>query len=317
MKSEIVIICLTFTILAPIYAQTEPVIPKWIRDNAAWWSQGKISDQEFISAIQYLIDSDILQVKQDSSEVIKEFEKYKATSQNEINQLKTKVKETENMLDNLAISIVNENNGEYSLPRTTIYESNVYWEFEDSKQNRYEWVMPMETFEELVKFEPDKLFYYDEHEIPVEEFSPYVIGSFDQVIDDIYENSKNDDEFIQELWYITSHLTIYSTDIGENPRYALETLTRGGGDCEDTAILLADFLVSSQHTEDWDVWLIDMDSENPTDLQEINHVIVAVDIDKSDEYTDYFIETTTKDLNLAFNAYDYIDGYWFPVEKQT
>lgn len=37
-------------------------IPKWIRDNAKWWSEGLITDQDYISGLQYLIQQGILKV---------------------------------------------------------------------------------------------------------------------------------------------------------------------------------------------------------------------------------------------------------------
>ena len=37
-------------------------IPKWIRDNAKWWSEGLISDQDYINGLQYLISQGILKV---------------------------------------------------------------------------------------------------------------------------------------------------------------------------------------------------------------------------------------------------------------
>ncbi|RDJ30885.1 MAG: hypothetical protein DWQ18_05295 [Crenarchaeota archaeon] len=37
-----------------------PAIPDWIRNNAGWWSTGKISDKEFVSSIQYMIDNQII-----------------------------------------------------------------------------------------------------------------------------------------------------------------------------------------------------------------------------------------------------------------
>jgi hypothetical protein len=43
------------------YAAAES-IPEWIRNNALWWSEGKISQTEFISGIQFLIQIDILKV---------------------------------------------------------------------------------------------------------------------------------------------------------------------------------------------------------------------------------------------------------------
>ena len=35
-------------------------IPEWIKNNAAWWADGKISDSEFITGIQYMIKSKII-----------------------------------------------------------------------------------------------------------------------------------------------------------------------------------------------------------------------------------------------------------------
>ena len=35
-------------------------IPSWIKNTAKWWGEGKVSDSEFISALQWLIDQKIL-----------------------------------------------------------------------------------------------------------------------------------------------------------------------------------------------------------------------------------------------------------------
>ncbi len=37
-------------------------IPKWIRDNAKWWSEGLITDQDYINGLQFLIKEGILKV---------------------------------------------------------------------------------------------------------------------------------------------------------------------------------------------------------------------------------------------------------------
>ncbi len=37
-------------------------IPKWIRDNAKWWSEGLISDQDYVNGLQFLIKQGILKV---------------------------------------------------------------------------------------------------------------------------------------------------------------------------------------------------------------------------------------------------------------
>ena len=43
-------------------ASTALEIPKWIRDNAKWWSEGLISDQDYVNGLQYLIQQGILKV---------------------------------------------------------------------------------------------------------------------------------------------------------------------------------------------------------------------------------------------------------------
>jgi hypothetical protein len=45
------------------YATAEP-IPDWIRNNAAWWAEGSITQEDFISGLQFLIQKDILKVPQ-------------------------------------------------------------------------------------------------------------------------------------------------------------------------------------------------------------------------------------------------------------
>lgn len=38
-------------------------IPEWIKNNAHWWSKGKISDNDFVKGIQYLVQQGIIQIK--------------------------------------------------------------------------------------------------------------------------------------------------------------------------------------------------------------------------------------------------------------
>lgn len=42
----------------------EQSIPSWIKQNAKWWSSGKINDGDFIIGIQYLVQKDIIKVSQ-------------------------------------------------------------------------------------------------------------------------------------------------------------------------------------------------------------------------------------------------------------
>lgn len=44
-------------------------IPNWIKNNAKWWSDGQISDGDFVKGIEYLIDNGVMQVGQKESVV--------------------------------------------------------------------------------------------------------------------------------------------------------------------------------------------------------------------------------------------------------
>lgn len=39
------------------------IIPQWIKTNAGWWSQGLISDAEYVQAIEYMINQKIIKIK--------------------------------------------------------------------------------------------------------------------------------------------------------------------------------------------------------------------------------------------------------------
>lgn len=58
----IFIIAVSGTAVLSIQAQQEYDIPNWIRNTALWWGQEKISDADFINAIQYLMKEEILSV---------------------------------------------------------------------------------------------------------------------------------------------------------------------------------------------------------------------------------------------------------------
>ncbi|MFB5610464.1 MAG: tetratricopeptide repeat protein [Nitrosopumilaceae archaeon] len=38
------------------------VIPDWVKNNAKWWSEGGINDEDFVTGIQFLIENDIMEV---------------------------------------------------------------------------------------------------------------------------------------------------------------------------------------------------------------------------------------------------------------
>jgi hypothetical protein len=49
----------SFTFLETSNAQIES-IPDWVRNNALWWAEGKISEQEYLNSLQFLIEKEII-----------------------------------------------------------------------------------------------------------------------------------------------------------------------------------------------------------------------------------------------------------------
>ena len=61
---------LIFVILTVVVSMTMPQafaedhqIPEWVKNNAKWWSEGKISEQEYLNSIEFLIDNKILKLE--------------------------------------------------------------------------------------------------------------------------------------------------------------------------------------------------------------------------------------------------------------
>ncbi|MXZ93740.1 MAG: hypothetical protein F4Z11_04470 [Cenarchaeum sp. SB0666_bin_15] len=189
-----------------------------------------------------------------------------------------------------------------SSPQRTIQETVLRLEFYDSKSNHYVWTLPISAYEDAV-FEsrlkstsmvlnPLRLSMDDGETISTIGLDGFVRGSFSNIIDDVYNNSYDNTDFIWEVWHIVSQLTVYDPDVHlhSEGRFATETFSRGGGDCEDLAILIADMLASSEHTVDWNIQYLYMDTDNPTDPQTVNHVMLHVD----DGVHSYLIEATGK-----------------------
>jgi len=53
-----------FTLTTTKSSDIKPVeeIPSWIKNNADWWAQGLISDDDFVKGIQYLVEQGIIKV---------------------------------------------------------------------------------------------------------------------------------------------------------------------------------------------------------------------------------------------------------------
>ncbi len=199
-------------------------------------------------------------------------------------------------------------------PYITIYNQTVYTSFILPNNETIEWTTPFSTMEhDLFRGFYERNFNVkyiklrnDDGEIfEIMDFTSYVDGSsFEDVIGEMYNDYSNDEEFIYDLWYMVAQLTTYSYENEETPKFPYETLLSGGGDCEDTAILLASMLKAVP--QDWEVNLVDMDADNPTDPQDVNHVIVYVDTGEMQLYIE-----TTSDTDMT--PYDKVEGWHYEL----
>jgi len=45
-----------------VYAQNESLIPSWIKTAVGFWANDQVSDQEFLYAIEYLVENELIHV---------------------------------------------------------------------------------------------------------------------------------------------------------------------------------------------------------------------------------------------------------------
>lgn len=53
----------------PIQSSTSS-IPSWVKNTVSWWSQGQVSDEEFVKSLQYLINEKVILVPQTTANVV-------------------------------------------------------------------------------------------------------------------------------------------------------------------------------------------------------------------------------------------------------
>jgi len=46
-------------------SSAQDAIPSWIKNNAGWWADDKISDSDFLSGIKFLVETNIIQFQSD------------------------------------------------------------------------------------------------------------------------------------------------------------------------------------------------------------------------------------------------------------
>ena len=45
-------------------------IPEWVKNNALWWAEGKISGQEYLNSVKFLIEKEIIVVDTQQSSAL-------------------------------------------------------------------------------------------------------------------------------------------------------------------------------------------------------------------------------------------------------
>jgi len=62
MKSKIAVITTILLLGTMVQYASAETIPAWVKNNAGWWSEGTISESEFLQGIQFLIKEGIIEI---------------------------------------------------------------------------------------------------------------------------------------------------------------------------------------------------------------------------------------------------------------
>lgn len=197
-------------------------------------------------------------------------------------------------------SLAAEYQGALKVPYTAIQEGDVVWAFRTIDETIEKWSFPIDSCTYYVdKAKPSEyhslttdgdLFKVRKMELFVEpEF-------FSNVIRDL-TNGNTARDFVQEVFNLRVQMTVYSEDMTDTPQWSAETLTEGTGDCEDFAILMGSLLVAGNEQANYGmtVRMVYMDSNNPTNPQTVNHILLCLIYE--DETAEFVDSTSTAVLS--------------------
>ena len=206
------------------------------------------------------------------------------------------------------ISALEELGQSLQVPYTAISGREITWAWKDMDGDIHKWTLPIDSYLSWIeKSKPHKILLLssDGKTYRIEDFRPYVhTEAFSEVISSFYLECADEMAFAKEVFNLVSQLTVYSEDIGEVPRWPVETLTEAGGDCEDLAILFASLLKAAPYP--YKISLVYLDIDNPTDPQDVNHVIVWVETDDWKA----FVECTS---NQGWDYYERVVGWYYEL----
>ena len=239
-------------------------------------------------------------------------------SQNALGAMQSQYSTLQTSYDDLNTKYQHLTNIAITPPFIYIHSRDMEIAFVETDQSIHYWEVPFDTLESELSqgdtmrtyaAQPANLLLLNNDagdRFKIEDFTLFVDPtSFKDVIPDLYNQSGSADAFIREVWNIVTQLDSYSADIGEFPRYPLETFLAGGGDCEDTAILFASMILAAP--VQWKVQLVYMDIDHPTNPQTVNHVIVSIDTGQAK----YLVETTSSDVMEPYT--NGVNGWFYTV----
>ena len=206
------------------------------------------------------------------------------------------------------ISALEELGQSLQAPYTAISGREITWAWKDIDGNIQKWTLTVDGYRGWIELpEPNEtvLLQCDSTTFRMVDFRPYVrTEGFSIVIPGLYQQCADEMVFAKEIFNLVTQLTVYSEDIGEVPRWPVETLTEAGGDCEDLAILFASLIKAAPYP--YDLELVYMDADNPTDPQIPNHVIVKI---STDDWT-VFAECTS---DQGWDYYERVVGWYYEL----
>lgn len=205
-------------------------------------------------------------------------------------------------------------------PKVIMSETTITWEFVDSKNNKYTFSKLVDDFiDEVVRLpSPQDTITINlagvgpggsADTVEIRDLSKFVKGEMIQPMNELYNTSATPGEFLFEVWWIVSQFELTSYNMQPDPKHPLDTFSKGQGDNEDLAILMAEMIKSSDVGKNWNLKFIYFDSDNPASPKKIDHVALLVESDKDT----WLIEPTAKTLEEAFQSREKIRGSLSPI----
>lgn len=192
-------------------------------------------------------------------------------------------------------SLVEEYQGALKVPYTTIVGGNVTWVFRTLDESIESWFMPIETYNYYVNNPKPTEYHYlttDGQSFTIRNMELFVQPEFFSNVINSLTDGNSARDLVEEVFNLRVQLTLYSEDITDTPQWSAETMTRGAGDCEDFAILMASLLLAGNEDAYYGltVQMVYMDAYNPTNPQTVNHVMLYVTYEDG---TSQFVDSTS------------------------